>query len=111
VTLGEFKEKKAARKTEYRNVLQGVGVEELTPGLRAKLNLPENLNGVVVTEVGPDNPAQGILQAGDLIQEMNRQEIRDTNEYDQIASKIGEKDNVLLLIYRDGGSIYVTIRP
>ena len=111
VTLGEFKEKKAARKTEYRNVLQGVGVEELTPGLRAKLNLPENLNGVVVTEVGPDNPAQGILQAGDLIQEMNRQEIRDRNEYDQIASKIGEKDNVLLLIYRDGGSIYVTIRP
>jgi serine protease Do len=111
VTLGEFKEKKAARKTEYRNVLQGISVEELTPGLRAKLNLPENLNGVVVTEVGPDNPAQGILQAGDLIQEMNRQEIRDTNEYDQIASKIGEKDNVLLLIYRDGGSIYVTIRP
>jgi serine protease Do len=111
VTLGEFKEKKAAKKTEYGNVMQGVVVEELTQGLRAKLNLPENLNGVVVTEVDPDSPAQGILQAGDLIQEVNRQEIRGMNDYDQIVSKIGEKDNALLLIFRDGGSIYVTIRP
>jgi Do/DeqQ family serine protease len=111
VTLGEFKEKKTAKKTEYSNVMQGVGVEDLTPGMRAKLNLPENLNGVVITEVGSDSPAQGILQAGDLIQEVNRQEVWSVGDYDQVVSKIGEKDNALLLIYRDGGSIYVTIRP
>ena len=111
VTLGELKEKKTAKKTEYTNVLQNVSVQELTPSLRNKLKLPENLNGVVVTDVGPDSPAQGILQAGDLIQEVNRRELQGVNDYDQIVSKIGENDNVLLLIYRDGGSIYVTIRP
>jgi len=32
-------------------------------------------------------------------------------DYEKVVSKIGEKDGVLLLIYRQGGSIYITIKP
>jgi serine protease Do len=110
VTLGEYKEKKIVKKTEYNNVLKDVTVQELTLGLRQKLNLPENLTGVVVTDVGQDSPAQGLLQPGDVIQEINKAAMVTAQDYDRAVSKLGEHDTVLLLIYRDGGSVYLTIK-
>jgi serine protease Do len=110
-TLGEFKERKVVKKTEYENILKGITIQELTPSLRDKLNLPENLNGVVITAMSSDSPAQGALQPNDVIQEVNRHAIQSAQDYDQVVSKIGEKDTVLLLIYRDGGSVYLTLKP
>ncbi len=110
-TLGEFKERKVVKKTEYENVLKGITVQELTPSLRDKLNLPENLNGVVITGMSADSPAQGALQQNDVIQEVNRHAIQTAQDYDQAVSRIGEKDTVLLLIYREGGSVYLTLKP
>ncbi len=111
VALGEYKEKKSEKKTEYKNVLNGVDVQELAPDLRSKMNIPENVNGVVITGMSGDSPAQVILQVNDVIQEVNRRSIQNAREYDQAVAKIGEKDPVLLLIFREGGSIYVTIKP
>ena len=111
MTLGEYKEKKVIKKAEYENALKDVTVEELNPSIRERLNLPENLNGVVITGVSADSPAQGLLQANDVIQEVNRHVIQNAQDFEQIVSKIGEHDTVLLLIYREGGSIYLTIKP
>ncbi len=110
-TLGEFKEKRVVKKAEYNNVLKGITVQELTASLRDKLNLPEDLTGVVITNVSPDSPAQGLLQPNDVIQEVDRKPIKSAQDFEQVVSKIGEKDTVLLLIYREGGSVYLTIRP
>jgi S1-C subfamily serine protease len=52
-----------------------------------------------------------LLQAGDVIEEINKMAIRSAQDYDKAVSKLGENDSVLLLIYRDGGSVYLTIRP
>ncbi len=109
-TLGEYKEKQIVKKTEYENALKGVTVQELTPSLRDKLDLSEGIVGVVVTEVGSDSPAQGLLQANDVIQEVDRKSIRSVQEYEEIVSKIGRHDTVLLLVYRGGGSVYLTIQ-
>jgi len=79
--------------------------------MQDRLNLPENLTGVVITDVGQDSPAQGLLQAGDVIEEINKMAIRSAQDYDKAVSKLGENDPILLLIYRDGGSVYLTIRP
>jgi hypothetical protein len=43
--------------------------------------------------------------------EVNRKAITNISDYEQTVSKIGEKDSVLLLIYREGASIYITIKP
>jgi serine protease Do len=111
VTLGEYQEKRVVKKTEYDNVLRGVSVQELTPNLRDRLGLPDNVNGVVVTGVSPDLSNQGLLQPNDVIEEVNRTAIHTVQDYDHAVSRIGAKDTVLLLIYRDGGSVYLTIRP
>ena len=110
-TLAEFKERKAVKKVEYDNVLKGITVQELTASLREQIGVPENMNGVVITDVGADSPAQGILQAGDVIPEVNRHEISTISDYERVVSKIGKEDPVLLLIYREGGTIYITLRP
>jgi len=111
MTLGEYKGKKVAEKTAYSNVLTGITVEDLTPYLRDKLSLPDNLNGVVITDISSDSPSQGLLQVKDVIQEVNREAIQGAEDYDQVVSKLGENDTVLLLIYRDGNSVYLTIKP
>jgi serine protease Do len=111
VVLGEYKEHAVVKKTEYDNVLKGVSVQDLTPSLRNKLDLPENVRGVVVTGVSPDLAGQRLLQPNDVIEEVNRTTIQNVQDYDQAASRIGAKDTVLLLIYRDGGSVYLTIQP
>jgi serine protease Do len=110
-TLGEYKEKKIVKKTEFNNALKGVTVQELTPGLRDKLDLPDGLTGVVVTTIGSGSPTQGLLQTDDVIQEIDRKPVHSAQEYEDVVSKIGEHDAVLLLIYRDGGSVYFTIQP
>jgi serine protease Do len=111
MTLGEYKEKKIIKKAEYENALKGVTVQELTPGVRDRLDLPENLNGVVITNISAESPAQGLLQPKDVIQEVNRHAIQSAQEFEQVVSKIGPHDTVLLLIYREGGSVYLTIKP
>jgi serine protease Do len=111
VTLGEYNEKKAARKTEYENVLKGVSVQDLSRGLRQKMDIPDNVEGVVVTAVSPELREQGLLQPNDVIQEVNRTPVQNVQDYDKAVAKVGEKDTVLLLLYRNGGSAYVTLRP
>ena len=67
--------------------------------------------GVVVVDIGADSPTQGLLQSNDVIEEVDRKPIRSVQEYEEIVSKIGKNDAVLLLIYRNGGSAYLTIQP
>ena len=111
VVLGEYKEHAIAKKTEYDNALKGVSVQDLTPGLRNKLSIPEGVNGVVVTGVSPNLAGQRLLQPNDVIEEVNRAAIQNIQDYDRAVSRIHSKDTVLLLIYRDGGSVYLTIQP
>ncbi len=111
ITLGEFKDKTVAGKSGFNNVLKDVAIQELTQSLRDKLHVPENVNGVVITEINANSPARSSLQANDVIQEIGRQQVQNIQDYDKVVSKIGGKDAVLLLIYRDGGSLYITIKP
>jgi S1-C subfamily serine protease len=69
------------------------------------------VNGVIIANISEDSPAQEALQIHDVIMEVNRRAITNIIDYEQTVSKIGEKDSVLLLIYREGASIYITIKP
>jgi len=110
VTLGEYPET-AVRSGVYNNVLRGVYVQEITPDLRESLDIPRKVKGVLVSNVDEESPASGVLKRNDVIQEINRHVIKDTEDYKKVVSGIGPDDNVLLLVYRAGGYIYVTIRP
>ena len=113
VTLGEFQDTKVAKKADFDfdNLLKDVVVQDLTPDLRERLNIPSDITGVVVAQVAQDNPALNALQQGDVIMELERKPVANVKEYSEIVSKIGAKDGVLMLIYRDGATIFITLRP
>ncbi|MEK7272062.1 MAG: DegQ family serine endoprotease [Nitrospirota bacterium] len=96
---------------EYKNVLRGISVRELTPELYRQMNISEKIKGVIVAEIGPDSPAEGKLMEDDIIQEINRKAISNLKDYESTASEIKPDEIVLLLVFRKGSSVFITISP
>jgi len=91
------------------NALRGVTVQNITPEIRKQLNLPERIRGVVVSDIGEESPAETKLMTGDVILEINRKATGSITDYEKIAAQITPEENVLLLVFRKGASIFVTI--
>jgi serine protease Do len=94
---------------EFDNVLDGVSVQNMTPELRKSLNIPKRVSGVLVSTVDADSAAAGALKKEDVIMEVNRKNIRNAVDYRKVVSKIKSADGVLLLLYRNGATIYLTL--
>jgi serine protease Do len=110
VKIGELPtDKELAELGEYQNAMRGISVQVLTADLADKLRIPSRVEGVIISNIDSDSPASGILAKGDVIQEVNRKKIGGIKDYQDIVSKIKKDDDVLLLIYRKGTSIFVTL--
>ena len=94
---------------EYENVMKGITVQDMTPEISQKLKIPERIKGVIVSDIAEDSVAAGVLAQGDAIQEINRKKVGDTKNYQEIVSKIKKDEDVLLLVYRRGTSLFVTL--
>src|SRR5215472_9214033 len=71
----------------------------------------KNKDGLVITDVDPDGRAADAgLQAGDVIQEVNRKPV---NSVDDLRAAVRSTTNrpVLLLVEREGHTLFVTVRP
>jgi serine protease Do len=101
--------KLASGEFDYDNVLDGVTVQNITNELRKSLNIPKRVTGVLVNSVDADSAAAGALKKEDMIMEINRTNIKSTDNYRKVVSKIRSGDGVLLLLYRNGSTIYVTL--
>ena len=109
VTIGELPAEMQRPATgEYNNLLRG-NVQNITPELSKRLNLPKRLKGVVVSEIDEESSAAMVLSRGDVIQEINRQRVTDIKDYENIVAKINPEEDILLLVFRNGSSIYVTL--
>ncbi|MDT7690301.1 MAG: serine protease Do [Acidobacteriota bacterium] len=91
----------------------GLTVTPLTPEVASRLHLPEDTQGLVVTNVDPAGPAaEAGIQQGDLIEQANRQPLKSIEDLRAAIQGAGERP-LLLLVTRGGGegSLFVTIRP
>ena len=89
----------------------GVAVAPLTPELASRAGLPRDARGLVVQEVMPDGrAAEAGVQAGDVIQEVNRQPVQSVDELRAAVRRTTDRP-VLLLVNRDGRDLFVTVRP
>jgi len=110
VTIGEPPvEIQEPSKGEYNNSLKGVTVQDITAEIYSSLNLPKRLKGVIVSNIDEDSPAVRIIIEGDVIQEVNRKKITNVKDYDNVVSKIGPGEDILLLIFRGGSSLFITL--
>jgi serine protease Do len=92
--------------------LAGLDVRELTPELARRFNLPGERGGVVVARLAEGSPAaEAGLQPGDVITEINRKPIANLRDFEKAAGGLSAKDSVLVLLLRNGRSVYLTIKP
>ncbi len=91
----------------------GVSVTSITDEMRQQFNLPNELQGVVITAVEPNSAAaEKSLRPGDVIVEVSQEEVKTPG---QIAEKIREardadRSSVLLKINRNGDRRFVAVR-
>jgi serine protease Do len=109
VTIQELPEQMKKIQGTYDNQLKGVAVQNITPDVRRSLNLPPKVTGVVIADIDENSPAFDLLAIGDIIMEVNRKKITNVSEYETTAAKLKTGQNILLLIYRNGASLYVTL--
>ena len=111
VTLGELpNEKAAANNAQPENSSpSGLSVENLTPQLARQLALPSNVSGVLVTGVQDGSRADDAgLRRGDVIQQVNRQPVRNVAEFERAMKQAGDK-STLLLVNRNGHTSFIVI--
>jgi serine protease Do len=90
--------------------LRGIQVQNLTPAIRNQLGLPSNVQGVVIANLDQDSPAaQADLQAGDVIESINRQPVRNVEDFNRLASQA--TGQVLLRVNRQGTGLFVVLEP
>ncbi|MGA2118745.1 MAG: DegQ family serine endoprotease [Bryobacteraceae bacterium] len=93
---------------ETDRALDGVSVENVTARTARQLGLPETASGVVVTQIDPSSEAADSgLRRGDLIQEVNRKPVRNVEDFQNALRN--SKDQTLLLVNRDGNSLYLAV--
>jgi serine protease Do len=93
----------------FDNYLKGVHVQDIAPSLRKSLNIPGRITGVVITDVDDESPAAGILTRSDVIMEINRNRVANVKDFEQALSGISPDESILLLIFRKGSSLYITL--
>jgi Do/DeqQ family serine protease len=88
----------------------GVKVQDVTPGLKQEFGLKSDV-GVVVTEVAPNSPAAlADIQSGDLITEVGRNPISNTQSFQKALTEQKGKQNLLLLLDRKGIKTYSIVK-
>lgn len=86
-----------------------IAVEDLTPEIARRLDLPPETKGVVVDSVQPGSDwAQVGIRRGDVIQEVDRQVVETAGEFRR-ALRGSAKRSVLLLVNRAGQTSFVVV--
>jgi serine protease Do len=93
-------------------LLSDLEVRELTDDLAGRYGLKAGERGVVIVRVKSGSPAEEVgVREGDIILEVNRKTVTSLKSYERLASSLPKDQSVLLLLKRQGRTIYLTLRP
>ena len=90
--------------------LASIHVDELTPEKARQLDLPPNVQGVLVTDVDPDSGVAE-LQKGDVIEEINQQPVPSVSDYKKIAGSLDPNQPQVLSVCRHRARSFLVLRP
>lgn len=93
-------------------IFEGVTVQDLTPELRERLEVPDRIKGIVVTSVEAGSVAEESgLKTGDVILEINKKAVKTVKDFGKVVDKIKKGEGALVLVYREGMTLYITLSP
>ncbi len=113
VTVGELEERETTarygRRGEEGAGDLGIEVDTITSREAREYGYPRA--GVVITRVRSGSVAEDAgLRRGDMILEVNRKPVINTDEFGRILSRLRSGDSVLFLIWRDEQEFLVSLR-
>jgi serine protease Do len=81
----------------------GLQYEDITSNVRSSYNLPNNVSGVLVTNVSPTSPLYDqAVRAGNIITEVNGQAVHNSAEFERAVSGAKSKSYLRLYTLRFG---------
>src|SRR6266704_214946 len=97
---------------EKATVFGGVAVADITDDIRTALNLSKDIKGAVIAEIDADSPAgKAGLREGDVIQEVNKQPVRNAKDLVAISQKLKPNEKILMRVWSQGRSGFVALEP
>jgi serine protease Do len=89
----------------------GLTVMSLTKEIAKQLGFTKDETGVVVVRVEPASPAdEAGIKKGDIIKEVDRNQVDNLEDFNRIASNAKRNETVLLFITRGDKKFYVTLK-
>lgn len=109
ITLAERKDSKSAQDEKLpesateSSALKGMRIEPLSPQIRQRYSIPNDIQGVIVTNIVENSKAQeaGFAQ-GDIIAQVEEIAIKDTSDFARALNKYKDK-NKRFLVYSSQG--------
>jgi serine protease Do len=97
---------------EKSTVFGAVVIADVTDDVRTALNLPKEIQGAVIVELDSASPAaQAGLREGDVIQEVNKQPVKNAKDLVAFSKKLKANEKILMRVYSRGRSSYVALEP
>jgi len=114
VTIGEQTDTvkvAAVESSETEYAFAGLAVQDLDRDTSKELGLKGKVQGVVVRSIEPGSGVEKAgLMAGDVIREINRQSVRSVKDFVKVTSAVKKGENVLILINRQGSSLFLSAK-
>ena len=89
----------------------GLSLGNVTPDVAQQLNLPTGVQGALVEDVDPGSPAaQGGVQRGDVILQVNRQPVRSSSDVVRALQSVQSGQPAFLMLWRQGTRVFVELR-
>ena len=97
---------------EKTTVFGGVAVTNISDDIRTALNLPKEIQGAVIADIDAESPAEKAgLREGDVIQEVNKQPVKNAKDLLAITKKLKPNEKILIRVYSQSRSGYVALEP
>lgn len=88
----------------------GIQTQDITPDLAESMGL-ETTEGVLVSDVTPGEAGgEAGLRRGDIITEVNRKPVANTQDYQAAIRGLKSGDTALMLVKRGGTTIYIAVK-
>ncbi len=105
VKLDEWNPEFAVAAAEPKSDELGLQVRDISPDLRKRLGLDADVEGVLITDVEPDSAAEEAnLLHGDIIMEVGREPVANTNEFQAAVREKAQPGKSLLIRYKRGNN-------
>jgi serine protease Do len=88
----------------------GLTLQNLTPQIARRLQIPSSRTGALVSDVDPSGPSAAGLRAGDVILSVNRKPVSNAAEAGRELQKIASGRIAQILVWRGDSEVFVTIK-